>query len=73
MGLCASTPIVDEEAAARTLEIEKMCEDSFRESCESLNMLCLGPAASGKATFLKQMVTYTANKTEMYLVSLMET
>jgi guanine nucleotide-binding protein subunit alpha len=56
MGLCASAPIIDEEAAARTLSIETMCEDSFRESCASLNMLCLGPSASGKATFLKQMV-----------------
>ena len=31
MGLCASTPIVDEEAAARTLEIEKCARILSRE------------------------------------------
>lgn len=56
MGLCASAPIIDDAATQRTLEIEQMCEESFRKSCESLNMLCLGPSASGKATFLKHLV-----------------
>lgn len=56
MGSCASAPIIDEEAEARTRDIETLCEESFRDSCASLNMLCLGPSASGKATFLKQMV-----------------
>lgn len=56
MGLCASEPIIDDEAVERTLQLDEMCEASFRHNCEILNMLCLGPAASGKATFLKQLI-----------------